>query len=130
MSTGSSSSSSGLVAVAGTSIANGTAATSTASSLASRAATLAGGVGPDLPESLGRSIDRLKEEQARLRADRKRVAKELRNASKRKTRLRKRARQLSNDDLLAVLVMRQNTEEDQATTADAAGDVAAAENSD
>ena len=65
-----------------------------------------------------------------MRADRKRVAKELRNASKRKTRLRKRARQLSNDDLLAVLVMRQNTEEDQATTADAAGDVAAAENSD
>ena len=65
-----------------------------------------------------------------MRADRKRVAKELRNASKRKTRLRKRARQLSNDDLLAVLVMRQNTEEERATTADAAGDVAAAENSD
>ena len=116
--------------MADTSIPNGTAATSTASSLASRAAALAGSVGPDLPESLGRSIDRLKEEQARLRADRKRVAKELRNASKRKTRLRKRARQLSNDDLLAVLVMRQNTEEDQADPADAAGDVAAAENSD
>ena len=65
-----------------------------------------------------------------MRADRKRVAKELRNASKRKTRLRKRARQLSNDDLLAVLVMRQNTEEEQATTADAAGEVAAAEVSD
>ena len=65
-----------------------------------------------------------------MRADRKRVAKELRNASKRKTRLRKRARQLSNDDLVAVLVMRQNTEEEQADPADAAGDVAAAENSD
>ena len=65
-----------------------------------------------------------------MRADRKRVAKELRNASKRKTRLRKRARQLSNDDLLAVLVMRQNTEEEQATTADAAGEVVASEVSD
>ena len=51
-----------------------------------------------------------------MRADRKRVAKELRNASKRKSRLRKRARQLSNDDLVAVLLMRKNTEEEESTT--------------
>ena len=119
MSTGSSSSSSGLVTVGSAAVANGTVAASTASSLTSRAAALAGGVTTENTESLGRSIERFKGEQARLRADRKRVAKELRNASKRKSRLRKRARQLSNDDLVAVLLMRKNTEEEESTTTEA-----------
>ena len=108
MSTGSSSSSTAPGCVA-----------STASTLTSRAVALAKGVTTENTESLGRSIERLKEEQARLRADRKRVAKELRNASKRKSRLRKRARQLSNDDLVPVLLMRKNTEEEESTTTEA-----------
>lgn len=55
---------------------------------------------------MSQHIDRLKAEQARLRADRKRVAKELKNASKRKSRLKRKARMLSNEDLLTVLLMR------------------------
>ena len=58
-------------------------------------------------EPLLTGIARLKAEQAQLRADRKRVSKELRNAEKRRTRLRKRARQLSDADLVAVLQMRE-----------------------
>ena len=61
------------------------------------------------PEPLLTGIARLKAEQAKLRADRKRVTKELKNAEKRRVRLRKRARQLSDNDLLAVLQMRETS---------------------
>ena len=49
----------------------------------------------------------LREEQEKLRADRKRVQKELKNALRRKRRLKEKARQLNNTDLVEVLLMRQ-----------------------
>ena len=57
-------------------------------------------------EQLGDAIKRLKSEQDAVRADRKRVTKELKNAQKRKQRLKKRAKQLSNEDLVSVLQLR------------------------
>ena len=45
------------------------------------------------------------------------MAKELKNAQKRRRRLKARARQLSNDDLLAVLLMRKDDMADVAATA-------------
>ena len=59
--------------------------------------------------SLTGAIDSLKTEQHRVREERKRLAKELKNAQRRKRRLKGKARQLSNDDLLAVLLMREET---------------------
>jgi lipid II:glycine glycyltransferase (peptidoglycan interpeptide bridge formation enzyme) len=55
------------------------------------------------------NIKALREQQALLRAERKRVSRWLRNEEKRKSRLRKRARQLSDADLLTVLRMRSET---------------------
>ena len=43
-----------------------------------------------------------------MRQDRKRVAKELKNAQRRKRRLQAKARQLTNTDLLEVLLLRQS----------------------
>ena len=57
-------------------------------------------------EDLLRSIARLKTEQKDQRASRKKLNKDLRNAEKRRSRLKKRARQLSDGDLVAVLQMR------------------------
>jgi chromosome segregation ATPase len=48
----------------------------------------------------------LKDEQQKIKADKQRVAKELKNAQRRKNRLRKRARQLTDQDLVEVLRMR------------------------
>ena len=42
-----------------------------------------------------------------MRADRKRIQKELKNAQRRKRRLKEKARQLTNTDLVEVLLMRQ-----------------------
>ena len=58
-------------------------------------------------QSLSTTIADMKAQQARMRADRKRLAQQLKNAQKRKSRLRTKARQLSNEDLLAVLLLRQ-----------------------
>ena len=49
----------------------------------------------------------LREEQEKLRADRKLVHQDLKNAQRRKRRLKGKARQLTNTDLLDVLLMRQ-----------------------
>ncbi len=59
--------------------------------------------------SLLSEIEKLRKEQADLRASKKRVAKELKNAEKRKKRLKCKAKQLSKDDLLAVLLMREES---------------------
>ena len=59
-------------------------------------------------KSLADSIMALREEQEKLRADRKRVHKDLKNAQRRKRRLKGKARQLTNTDLLEVLLMRQS----------------------
>ena len=56
--------------------------------------------------SLSESIADMKKEQLRMREERKRAAKELKNAQRRKRRLKTKARQLSNEDLLAVLMLR------------------------
>ena len=66
------------------------------------------------------AIDELKMQQAQARKDRQAIAKALRNAQRRKRRLKTRARMLSNDDLVAVLVMRgeTNTENKPADPAD------------
>ena len=57
--------------------------------------------------TMAEDIQRLKEEQKRLRETKKQVQKELRNAQRRKSRLCKRARELSNEDLVAVLLQRE-----------------------
>ena len=52
-------------------------------------------------------ISRLQKEQKRVRDERKRVSQELRNAQKRKQRLKHRARLLSSEDLMTVIAMRE-----------------------
>ncbi len=56
-------------------------------------------------------IKALKEQQKNLKDERKRVSKILRNEEKRRMRLRKRARQLSDGDLVALLKMRSDAKE-------------------
>ena len=51
-------------------------------------------------------IQALKAEQKRARDAKKQITKELRNAEKRRQRLKKRAKQLSDNDLLAVMTLR------------------------
>ena len=77
-------------------------------------------------EPLLAGIARLKTEQAQLRAERKRVAKELKNAERRRTRLRKQARQLSDADLVAVLQMRDTDSGTRSTSAAPAAENGAA----
>lgn len=60
-------------------------------------------------EQLISTIARLKAEQLKLKQDRAAVAKELKNATKRKNRLKTRARQLTVADLVEVLQMRAAT---------------------
>ena len=66
-------------------------------------------------------IQRLKSEQAEVRKARLKVSKDLKNAERRRSRLRKRARQLSDADLKAVLEMRETIAEAAPPTA--VGDV-------
>ena len=63
----------------------------------------------------------MKAEQKALRAERKRVARELKNMEKKKSRLKKRARQLSDADLLQVLAMRTTGSPKKASPGEAAG---------
>ena len=67
-------------------------------------------------KSLSQWISKLRDEQAAQRAERKRVAMQLKNTLKRKRRLQNRARQLTNADLMEVLLMRE-TERPTATPA-------------
>jgi hypothetical protein len=69
----------------------------------------AAAAGRDEPESpLLREIRQLRDQQKAMKAERKRIQQDLRNAEKRKTRLRKKARQLSDADLAAVISMRRD----------------------
>ena len=81
-------------------------ASSDSSGSAGFAALLADVPGAVGGEQLGESIARLRREQDAVRANRKRVTKELKNAQKRKQRLKKRAKQLSDTDLVSVLQLR------------------------
>ena len=57
-------------------------------------------------KSVSTEIAELKAEQAKLRAERAKVAKSLRNAEKRKQRLKTKAKALTDADLVTVLQMR------------------------
>lgn len=59
-----------------------------------------------MPEDILGRIKELKEKQQALRLVKKTVAKQLRNETKRVSRIRKRARLLSDGDLVALLKMR------------------------
>ena len=63
------------------------------------------------------NVKALKEQQKGLRDERKRVTKLLRNEEKRRQRLRKRARQLSDGDLVALLKMRSDSKTEAAPAA-------------
>ncbi len=68
----------------------------------------------------------LKAEQSALRAQKKSITKDLRNAERRRKRLKKKAKQLSDTDLVAVLRMRQqmSTARSSTDTGPAEGDAA------
>jgi hypothetical protein len=82
------------------------ASASSNSGSAGLAALLADVPGPAGGEQLGDAIARLKVEQDAVRANRKQVTKELKNAQKRKQRVKNRAKQLSDTDLVSVLQLR------------------------
>ena len=94
------------------------ASASSSSGSAGLAALLAEVPGPAGGEQLGDAIARLKREQDDVRANRKRVTKELKNAQKRKQRLKKRAKQLSDTDLVSVLQLRASEKAAVATAAE------------
>ena len=66
-------------------------------------------------ESLQASILRLKAEQSAARVQKQAIAKSLRNAQKRAARLKKRARMLSDGDLVEVLKMRDPSQKEVAS---------------
>ena len=78
-----------------------------ASASHSKAASIIAAAGSDGKESLAESIIRLKVEQQQGRESRKRLSRELHNAQRRASRLKKRARQLTDGDLVEVLKMRE-----------------------
>lgn len=67
-------------------------------------------------ESLSQQIKRLKLEQQQAKMEKQRVAKDLKNAQRRKSRLKKRARQLTDQDLVEVLQMRSDHLKNNAST--------------
>lgn len=77
----------------------------------------------DDKEPLLTKISRLKSEQSEMRKRRQQLTRDLKNAEKRRTRLRKRARQLSDADLRAVLEMRKPAD-DEPTASDRAAEPA------
>ena len=72
---------------------------------------------PRAASGVTRQIDDLLEEQRRIRAERVQIAKDLRNAQRRRARLKHKARLLSASDLASVLVLRQEEEESRASAA-------------
>ena len=66
----------------------------------------------------------MKQEQAELLAKKKQCAKDLRNAEKRRRRLKKKARTLSADDLEQLLAMRSAVAEGETLLRTGAGDAA------
>lgn len=72
------------------------------------------------PVALSTKIEELKAKQTAMLAERKRLTKDLRNAEKRRKRLKSNARRLSDEDLAEVLRMREHvrkTEEKEEKTA-------------
>ena len=60
-------------------------------------------------------VDRLQKEQAELKKERKRVASALKNAQRKKQRLKSRAKQLSDEELLAVIQLRRDEKSKKAS---------------
>lgn len=87
-------------------MASGTSAPDTAEIIA-EASRIALGTLPEDP--MRESILALKREQARLRQEKLQLAKTIRNAKKRQQRLRSKAREMSDEDLVAVLMMRKDS---------------------
>ena len=72
-----------------------------------------------LHPSLDSKIGDMKARAKALKVEKKRVAKELRNAEKRRRRLRARCKELPAEDLLEVLAMRRVRDEEEKRVADA-----------
>ena len=77
-----------------------------ASSEASASSSSTGGVPESQTADILGNIQKLKGQQKALKDQRKKIASQLRNEEKRRNRIRKRARQLSDTDLVALLKMR------------------------
>ena len=73
---------------------------------------------PNATDILG-NIQKLKEQQKKMKEDRKKIAAMLRNEERRRNRIRKRARQLSDGDLLSLIKMRKDTTEAAAASSSA-----------
>ena len=65
---------------------------------------------------MSKQIDELLDEQRKMRAQKAQLAKDLRNAQRRRARLKHKARLLSASDLASVLVLRQEEEVTKAKT--------------
>ena len=66
---------------------------------------------PSSATGVSKEIDALLEEQRKMRAQKAQLAKDLKNAQRRRSRLKHKARLLSASDLASVLVLRQEEEE-------------------
>ena len=84
---------------------------------AAHAATSSDGAGESASSVILQNIARLKKEQADIRAQRAQVAKELKSAEKKRSRLKKKAKLLSDKDLLDVLHLRTVEKADKQTAA-------------
>ena len=74
------------------------------------------------PSPLNKHIQQLKEQQAALKTQKKALQKNLRNAERKRRRLRERARQLTDDDLVSVLLMRQEKQKEDISDENGHGD--------
>ena len=68
-------------------------------------------------QPLNASIDRLKLEQHQLKTTKKQIFEDLRNAERKRKRLRERARQLTHEDLLSVMVVRRDKKKEATAAA-------------
>ena len=67
----------------------------------------AGPMGPPSSADILGNIQKLKTQQKALKEERKKISAQLRNEEKRRSRIRKRARMLSDSDLVALIKMRE-----------------------
>ena len=72
---------------------------------------------PSLSTGVSKEIDALLEAQKKMRAEKAQLAKDLKNAQRRRSRLKHKARLLSAADLASVLVLRQEEEEQRVKAA-------------
>ena len=97
---------------AGTLVSEAAAAAGAIAGLALTTGTISSAL-PD--DALTAAIGKMKKKQAELRNQKKQLAKDLRNAERRKKRLRTRARQLTDEDLVQVLMLRKQQRADRSS---------------